>query len=131
LRLCLDTSAYSHFKRGHGPAVEAIAHASWVGMPAIVLGELRAGFRVGRRHDENEADLHDFLDEAVVAILDVNEEASSIYAEIVVALRRSGTPLPTNDIWIAAIAAREGVPVLTTDEHFRAIPRIGVHLLRP
>ena len=50
-------------------------------------------------------------------------------AEIVLSLRRAGTPLPTNDIWIAAVAGREGVPVLTFDEHFSEIARIGVQRL--
>ena len=52
-----------------------------------------------------------------------------VYAEIVTALRRAGTPLPTNDIWIAAIAARNGATVLTYDPHFRSIERIGSVIL--
>jgi predicted nucleic acid-binding protein len=129
LRLCLDTSAYSHFKRGHEGAVDAIRHASWLGLPAVVLGELRSGFALGTRARQNEAELQTFLAGSVVRVLEVDDEASRIYAEIVVALRRAGTPLPTNDIWIAAVAAREGVPVLTFDEHFDEIERIGLRLL--
>jgi len=53
-----------------------------------------------------------------------------IYAEIVTALRRTGTPLPTNDIWVAATSARVGTPLLTLDEHFDAVGRIGTILLR-
>lgn len=129
MKLCLDTSAYSHFKRGHAAVVDAISHASWLGIPAVVLGELRTGFALGSRARQNEADLQRFLAGSVVSILDVDDEASRTYAEIVVALRRAGTPLPTNDIWIAAVAAREGAPVLTFDAHFRSIARIGVQLL--
>lgn len=129
MKLCLDTSAYSHFKRGHAAAVDAISHASWLGIPAVVLGELRTGFALGSRARQNEADLQRFLAGSVVSILDVDDEASRTYAEIVVALRRAGTPLPTNDLWIAAVAAREGAPVLTFDAHFRSIARIGVQLL--
>jgi len=129
VKLCLDTSAYSHFKRGHAAAVDAISHASWLGIPAVVLGELRTGFALGSRARQNEADLQRFLAGSVVSILDVDDEASRTYAEIVVALRRAGTPLPTNDLWIAAVAAREGAPVLTFDAHFRSIARIGVQLL--
>lgn len=126
---CLDTSAYSHFKRGDERAVEAIARARRIAVPVVVLGELRSGFFGGRKALINEQELKAFLDSPVVDVLDVDEPASIIYAEVVQQLRRAGTPLPSNDIWVAALAAREGLPVLTYDVHFRAIPRVGVRLL--
>jgi tRNA(fMet)-specific endonuclease VapC len=128
-RLALDTSAYSHFKKGHDPIVTIIDSAEWLGVPAIVLGELRAGFSLGRRREQNERELAAFLRNAVVHVLDVDDACSSIYADIVVALRAAGTPLPTNDIWIAAVSAREGASVVTYDAHFRAIGRVGSHVL--
>jgi tRNA(fMet)-specific endonuclease VapC len=128
-RLCLDTSAYSHFKRGQAPAVEALSRCNWIGVPAIVLGELRTGFLLGDRVERNHAELDRFLANPVVEVLDVDDEAAIVYAEIVVALRHAGTPLPTNDIWIAAIAARVGVAVLTYDQHFASIARIGARIL--
>jgi tRNA(fMet)-specific endonuclease VapC len=125
----MDTSAYSHFKRGHAPAVEILSHASRVGVPAVVLGELRSGFGLGRQATRNEAELRKFLAQPVVTVLDIDDDASAIYAELVVELRRAGTPLPTNDIWIAAVAAREGAAVLTYDAHFTSIPRVATRLL--
>lgn len=129
MRICLDTSAYSHFRRGVPEAVRVVTRARWVGMTAIVLGELRVGFRLGSRAMENEERLRQFLAEPVVAALDVDDEAAAHYADIVVELRRAGTPLPTNDIWIAALAAREGATVVTTDCHFDRIGRIGSLIL--
>ncbi len=128
-RLCLDTSAYSHLKRGDPSAVEVIRRATWIGMPTIVIGELRTGFLLGRHGDRNEEELAEFLAEPVVAVLNVDEPATRHYAEIVVALRRRGTPIPTNDIWIASLAAREGATVLTYDGHFESIDRVGAHVL--
>jgi tRNA(fMet)-specific endonuclease VapC len=128
-RLVLDTSAYSQFKRGHAAAVDALAHASWVGVPVIVLGELRAGFAAGKRAATNTKELAAFLEHAVVEVLSIDDEAAQIWSEIVVALRRAGTPLPTNDLWIAALAAQCGAPVLTYDAHFEKIGRIGVRRL--
>jgi tRNA(fMet)-specific endonuclease VapC len=128
-KLCLDTSGYSHFKRGHDDVVRLIDGAAWIGVPAIVLGELRTGFALGRRQVDNERELGTFLRNSVVSVLDVDDAASKIYAEIVVALKRAGTPVPTNDIWIAAVAAREGATVLTYDAHFRAIGRVGAVVL--
>lgn len=129
MRLCLDTSAYSHFKAGHRGAIAVISTAKTVAVPVIVLGELRAGFRLGGRHDKNEAELRDFLGNPAVQVLNVDEEASFHYAEIFVELRRQGTPVPTNDMWIAALAIREGATVLTFDAHFDLIRRVGVCLL--
>lgn len=128
-RICLDTSAYSRFCRGDASAVGIISEAKWLGIAAIALGELRTGFRLGSHASRNEEELRRFLSHPVVKVLDVDDEASRIYAEIMVALRHAGTPVPTNDIWIAAVAAREGATVVTYDEHFKLIPRIGSVIL--
>lgn len=127
--LCLDTSAYSHFKRGTESAIDAIVHARRIAVPVIVLGELRAGFAAGAKLDKNDRELKAFLASPVVDVLDVDEAASTIYAEIVNQLRRAGNPVPTNDIWIAALAAREGLPVLTFDAHFQVIGRVSARIL--
>lgn len=128
-RYCLDTSAYSHFQRGDKAVVEILDRAEWLGVPAIALGELRAGFLLGSRPDENENNLRRFLANPVVEELPADGDVSRHYAEIVADLRRSGTPVPTNDIWIAATAARFGALVLTHDGHFRRIGRVGSHVL--
>jgi predicted nucleic acid-binding protein len=124
-RYCLDTSAYSHFQRGDPRAMALIDGAEWVGVPVIVLGELRAGFLLGAQRERNEALLREFLANAVVELLRIDDEVSRHYADIVVDLRRAGKPIPTNDIWIAATAARAGAIVLTDDEHFSAVARVG------
>lgn len=128
-RYCLDTSAYSHFKRGDARVTELIDRAEWVGMPAITVGELRVGFLLGSRRERNEADLREFLANPVVEQLEVDAETTHHYAEIVVDLRRAGTPIPTNDVWIAATAAREGALVVTHDPHFERISRVGSVIL--
>jgi predicted nucleic acid-binding protein len=126
MRLCLDTSAYSRFKVGDGAAVQHLDGASWVGMPTVVVGELEAGFRLGGRAEANLDELEQFLAQPVVELLHVDRDVASLFAQIVVQLRARGTPIPTNDIWIAACAARSGAPLLTYDRHFRAVDRIGV-----
>jgi predicted nucleic acid-binding protein len=128
-RWCLDTSAYSNFRRNDPAIVDLFDAATALLVPTIVLGELRSGFALGRKQQENERELAAFLRHPVIEMLDVDDASSRIYAEIVVALRAAGTPLPTNDIWIAAVAVREGATVLTYDEHFRAIHRVGTRVL--
>ena len=127
-RVCLDTSAYSHFMRNETAVVDLVSQARDVGLPAVVLGELRTGFRLGRRETENESILQRFLANPVVSVLQVDDEATVHYADIMVDLRRRGQPLPTNDVWIAALAARDGYSVLTYDVHFRFITRVGSHI---
>lgn len=128
-RYCLDTSAYSRFQRGDAQAVSLIDGAEWIGVPAIVLGELRVRFQLGDRRERNEVLLADFLANPVVELLSVDDEVSRHYADIVVDLRRAGTPIPTNDIWIAATAAGAGAILLSADDHFTAVSRIGSVLL--
>ncbi|MCW5821621.1 MAG: type II toxin-antitoxin system VapC family toxin [Cyanobacteria bacterium TGS_CYA1] len=128
--LCIDTSAYSHFKAGDSQAAKLISQSRNVGIPAIVLGELRAGFLMGNRAAKNEQELNMFISNPVVKVMDVDEEASRIYAELVVELKAAGTPIPTNDIWIAALSLRDGASILTFDKHFELIKRVGVYLLK-
>lgn len=129
MRFCLDTSAYSHFKRGDPRVVDLIDRADWLGVPVIVLGELAVGFRQGRRRDANEADLERFVANPAVEVLPVNDDVVDLYADIVLDLKRAGTPLPANDIWIAAVAARHGATVLTYEAHFGSIARVGATIL--
>lgn len=128
-RLCLDTSAYTHFRRNHAPVVKLVARAIWVGVPAVVLGELRHGFQQGARRDENEAALAAFLSEPVVHVQDIDDDAATSYAEIVSALKRAGSPVPTNDAWIAAVALRDGAGVATYDHDFARITMIRSEIL--
>lgn len=128
-RICLDTSAYSHFRRGEQAVVEIVRTAREVCVPVVVLGELRSGFRAGSRHLDNTKALRQFLASPVVRVIDVDDEIASLYSDVVFELRRAGTPLPTNDLWIAATAIREGTPVVTYDGRFRLVPRVGARIL--
>lgn len=128
-RYILDTSAYSHFMRGDSEVVDLIDAAHWIGVPAVVLGELWAGFLLGRRFDENDRQLREFLSSPVVFEIDITAEVSRAYADIVIALREAGTPLPVNDIWVAATAVVSGASVLTYDGHFRQIRRTAAIVL--
>lgn len=122
---CLDTSAYSNFRRGNEEVAALLDQAELVGLPTVALGELRIGFLLGSRRQHNESELDAFLANPAVQVLPVDSETSRHYAEIVVELRKAGTPLPTNDIWIAATAARNGTTVLTCNDHFERIVRVG------
>lgn len=127
---CLDTSGYSNFRRGNEEVAARLDQAELVGVSTVALGELRTGFLLGEKRERNETELQAFLDHPTVEVLTVDSETSRHYAEMVAELRAAGTPLPTNDIWIAATAARHGATVLTCDDHFERIARVGSVVVR-
>lgn len=129
-RYCLDTSAYIRFLRGDADAVGVIDAARWIGFPTIALGELYTGFSLVASHERDAARLRDFLAHPVVETIPVDDEVAHEYGQLVAGLRRIGKPLPTNDIWIAACAARTSSVVLTCDSHFEQIARVGCVVLR-
>jgi len=130
-RLLLDTSAFIAHLRDHAPVKDALRRAEDVLVSSIVLGELRAGFLKGSRAKRNERLLRDFLDSPRVRIVVIDEETSERYALIHDFLRRRGTPIPINDLWIAASAAQHGLRLLTSDRHFDHVPHVLVELIEP
>ena len=126
MRVLLDTSAYSAFMRGHTEICVAVKTNDEIFLNSVVLGELKAGFIKGNRRRKNENELRRFLSSPRVGVLDISEETAERYAMILSSLWKAGTPIPTNDIWIAASAMEYGLQVLTTDEHYRKVPQIMV-----
>ena len=121
-RLVLDTSAYSHFRRGHPDVLDALARAERVLMPITVLGELEAAFELGSRSRENRRGLEDFLAESFVDAIDTTPSVARHYGRVFAALKRAGTPIPVNDIWIASATLDCGGTLLTFDRDFERIP---------
>lgn len=120
-RLVLDTSAYSWLRSGH-PEVRAwFRAAKAVYLPIIVIGELHAGFRLGSRVAENRRALEELLSLAYVHVREVTESVADHYGSVFAELRRQGTPIPTNDLWIAATTLDTGGHLLTFDKHFSRV----------
>ena len=123
-RYCVDASACGHFKLGDSEVVSLLDSAEWIGVTSIVLGALWTGFIQGRRPKENEAELREFLANPAVELLPVDHNVARIYAEIVADLLKAGTPIPTNDIWIAALVVQHDLLLCTRDRHFDHLPQI-------
>ncbi|NOT22459.1 MAG: type II toxin-antitoxin system VapC family toxin [Nitrospiraceae bacterium] len=125
-RVLLDTSGYSAFMRGDAVVKEMLQTVDAVYVNSVVLGELRVGFLRGRTRQKNEERLRQFLASSRVSIVAVDDETAERYAVILDALWTAGTPIPTNDIWIASSAMQYGLTVITTDAHYLKIPQILV-----
>lgn len=128
-RIVLDTSAYSWFCSGHSETLDAIARADVVWMPTVVLGELEAGFAMGSRQRANRARLDEFLSEPFVAIRSVTREVAGRYGQVFAHLRRAGTPIPLNDVWIAATTLDSRGCLVSFDRHFEQIAGMELMLL--
>lgn len=127
--LVLDTSAYSNLRRGNDATLDAIAAAEVVCVPTIVLGELESGFTLGTRAEENRQTLARFLDEPFVSVLPVTHSVARQYGKLFATLRRAGTPLPINDVWVAATTIDVSGQLLTFDHDFEQIDTLDLILL--
>lgn len=92
----------------------------------VIIGELRSGFLAGNRREPNERELDQFLSESVVGVLPIVEATARRYSLIRHYLRRQGTPIPSNDMWIAASAFEHGLDLVTLDRHFKQLPQVVV-----
>ena len=117
--------------RGHDVVKLSLQKAQEILISPVVLGELRAGFLGGKRRRKNEAELEIFLSSSRVRLVDITEETADTYAAIVLSLRAARTPIPTNDIWIAASAMEHGARILTTDPHYQKVPQVVVECYLP
>jgi tRNA(fMet)-specific endonuclease VapC len=124
MRLALDTNRYSDLCRGTVELVGLVEDAEAVFLPFVVLAELRAGFSVGRRGAENERTLRRFLLKPAVTVLFADGSTIHHYARIFHQLRRQGTPIPSNDLWIAALVLQHDLVLCARDRHFDQLPQI-------
>ncbi len=130
MKILLDTSAYVGFKRNEAETVEIILRAESVLVSAVVLGELMFGFRNGTRFKDNMDDLNNFLEHEAVELVPIGRITSDRYSRIAAQLKRQGTPIPSNDIWIAAQTIEHGAELITSDQHFERINGLVCTILK-
>ncbi|HEX2466141.1 MAG TPA: type II toxin-antitoxin system VapC family toxin [Thermoanaerobaculia bacterium] len=125
MRLALDSNRYTDLCRGDSDVVAALERAEEIQVPFVVLGELRAGFAAGKRRAHNEAVLRAFLLKPGVRVLLASEDTTLHYAAVYRQLRAQGTPIPTNDMWIAALVLQHGLVLFHRDRHFEQLPQLA------
>jgi tRNA(fMet)-specific endonuclease VapC len=124
LRIALDTNRYADLCRGNVETLTLIEDAQLVVLPFVVVGELRAGFVRGRHQADNERTLRYFLFTMGVEIFFADDQTTHHYANLYRQLREQGTPIPTNDIWIAAIVQQHDLVLHARDRHFDYLPQL-------
>ncbi len=126
-RILIDTNIYSNALRGDESVGSTLKKTTLIGISTISIGELLSGFKGGKKENRNRDELDQFLDSPRVVVYAIDFETADFYAQILNSLRKNGTPIPTNDIWIAATAFKNGLKLYTKDHHFNKIP--GINLL--
>ena len=120
-KILLDTNAISSLFRGDKKVLEEIIEADRVYISIFVLGELFSGFKGGNKENENYLLIKDFISKSTVKTINGTMETAEIFSEIKNKLKVNGTPLPINDIWIAAHSIETGSVLITYDKHFDEI----------
>jgi tRNA(fMet)-specific endonuclease VapC len=124
MRIVLDTNRYGDLFKRVPETVELVEAAEVVFMAFVVLAELRAGFAYGHRPLENERALRELLSRTGVHTLFADDQTTHHYAAIYRQLRMQGTPIPTNDMWLAALALQHNLILHDRDKHFDRLPQL-------
>jgi len=124
MRVAVDTNRLTDLLRGDARLAERLGACDEVWVPLMVLGEIKAGFLGGAQRHRNEALLQRFLAKATVSVLLPGRETAEHYGRIFVQLKRAGTPVPDNDLWIAALALEHDLTLITRDRHFERIGQL-------
>lgn len=121
--MILDTNALSAYADEQMSVFEALSTAKELALPVVVIGEYRYGIALSRRRDWYQKWLDEFVRDC--RVLNIDEATTQHYADIRVELKRSGTPIPVHDVWIAALSRQHGLPVLSRDRHFDSVLRFS------
>lgn len=121
MRVLLDTNVYSALMKGQADAVDRVRRAERLLLSAVVVGELLFGFRSGSRYAKNLKELEAFLENPYVDFLPVTMATADRFGRVATWLRKKGTPIPTNDMWIAAHALETGADLVSYDHHFELV----------
>lgn len=124
--LVIDTNVYCLAMRGDPAAEKVFRQTEAILLPVVVFGELLAGFKGGKRERANKEQLVAFASTERVQVAAITTETAEFYSLIVNQLREKGTPIPTNDIWIAAITMEHGAGLATLDRHFSRIDGLSL-----
>ncbi len=125
MKIVIDSNRYTDLCHGIPEVIEIIERASLVFVPLIVIAEQRAGFAHGSQQEKNERVLTKFLNKDEVSILYPDEQTTHFYANLYAYLRKKGKPIPTNDLWIAALVVQYNLTLYDRDSDFDNLPQLS------
>lgn len=120
-RVLIDTNIYIEFLRGDENINNILSSADFIAFSVISIGEILAGFKIWSDEKKYLNELDEFLYSPRLIVYDIDSETAEFYAKIYNELRIAGNPIPTNDMWIAALALQHGIKLLTNDRHFTKV----------
>lgn len=124
MRIALDAKRYVDLCKGEEETVKLVSTAEAVFLPFVVVAELRAAFALGKRVAENERVLRRLLQKPGVSVLFPDDQSTHHYAAAYHQLRVQETPIPMNDVWIAALVLQHNLRLHDRDKHFDHLPQI-------
>ena len=124
MRILIDSNRFIDFCAGDPAAVDAFEQAALLVVPFIVLAEIRVGAQSIKRGDAQARVLGELLQQPGVRVAHSSDATAHHYAALYARLKKAGTPIPTNDIWIAALAIEHSLILYTRDAHFDRLPAI-------
>lgn len=131
VRVAVDTNRLTDLFRGDSELADRLGRCGEVWIPLMVFAEIKAGFLGGNQRNRNEVLLRQLLAKANVGVLLPSRETADAYARLFVQLKRAGTPVPDNDLWIAALALQHDLILITRDGHFGRIPQLSLESPSP
>lgn len=120
--ILIDTNVYTSALKGEHETIKVLQRANEIVVCSITIGELLSGFKAGNKGKKNREELAEFLDSPRVQVYGIDTNTAEFYSEVLNNLRKKGKPIPTNDIWIAAVAFQYGLLLFTKDKHFKYVP---------
>ena len=124
VRVALDTNRLTDLFQGDSQLAGFLESCDEVWIPLIVLAEMKAGFYGGNQQQRNQLLLQALLAKQTVGVLLPNQETAEQYAQLFMQLKRAGTPIPNNDLWIASLVLQHQLTLITRDRHFERVPQV-------
>ncbi len=120
----LDTNIIVPFLNGDALITQKIENLGAINLPVIVVGELYFGAMKSARPEKNSTLIQQLTQRCI--IYSINEKTTTIYGELKATLAKQGTPIPENDVWIAALSKTYNFSLVTRDKHFTKVPQLNI-----
>lgn len=124
MKILIDSNRFIDFCEGQPDIVDAFEQADLLVIPFVVLTEIRVGGLTVKRGEAQVRILHELVQQPGVRVAHSTDTTAHHYASLYARLRKAGTPIPTNDLWIAALAIEHSLVLYSRDAHFDLIPTI-------